>query len=158
MKFALFRKSPAWLLPASAAFYLGIFHGPAHAQSVQQPIAWNSDAFAHQIVAGLWPDEAVIEAAVLDLDADGVGEIVVRFTDRCVPAEVEGSPPNCAYGLIWHDGVNWIQVEQAPAREVALYVGPDGPALAFDGLAVKLFKGATQVVPDFAFPADGGVP
>lgn len=158
MKFAPLRKSSSLGLPISLALYLGFFSGPALAQSSQEPIAWNADAFAHQIVSGLWPDEKLIEAAVVDLDADGIGEILVRFTDRCVAPEIENSPPNCAYGLIRHDGLNWIQIEQAPARDVSLYRSPDGAVLSFDGLGVKLIDGATVAVPDFIYPSAGETP
>lgn len=151
MKFAVLRKSLAYGFP-TFGFALAISAVSAAGASYQEALPWNADAFAHKIVSGLWPAERQVETAVLDLDGDGIGEILVRFSDRCVPPEVENSPPYCAYGLIWHDGVNWKQIEEAPARDVSLYRSQEFSLLAFDGLGVRLVGGATQVVPDFVYP------
>jgi hypothetical protein len=150
-----FRNPLARFAPILGVVSLGFFTAPVAAASSQQEIVWNAEPGALAIVANLWPDEAVMDAAVLDLDRDGVGEILIRFRDRCVPPQFEQDTYNCAYGLVRHDGLEWRQIEQAPARDVSLFVDDAGrQALAFDGIAVVLVDGVTKVVPDFPFPTD----
>jgi len=159
MKIAVFRKRREGAFPVRVGFYLWFLSAllagtsPALAASVQVPLGWNADPAATSIVAGLWPAEKVLETAVVDLDRDGVGEILIRFTDRCVAPQIENDLPNCAYGIVRHDGSAWVAIEQAPARDVVMYRSDDGiDALAFDGLAVTIVDGQTKVLPDFIFP------
>lgn len=66
---------------------------------------------------------AQVETAVVDLDQDGVGEIVARFvhTGSCTP-----DMKVCRTAIIRHDGSTWRVVFDHPVAQIEAMTGPNG--------------------------------
>lgn len=105
----------------------------------------SSDAVA--AMARLFPNHSTA-VAPLDLDQDGTAELVVRFTEQCLPETTEDSNPTCAHAVMAWNGEDFQTVLSRYASRVfevrnaegEVGIAFDGLAFAAEGLAVSLLS------------------
>ncbi len=161
---AVFRAKPLAVLAAAAllaaAFLLA---APLHAQESGREPAFASLIKAQglpeavqEALESVWPDE-FIEARAVDLNGDGVGEIVARRGDHCAPIG-GGLGAACLFGVLAFDGGGWKEILSVTAwRSLLLVSGGRAVGLRLDGVDWTMPAGSLKLVPDGRRPVFGSL-
>lgn len=101
---------------------------------------------AQAVASAAFPRQAV-EAATLDLDLDGTGEILVRLSEQCTPDTMEEELPQCAHVLLRWNGADWTQAFARFASRVHEVRDAQGrPGISFDGTAFGISSGRVELM------------
>lgn len=89
-------------------------------------------------VARLYPNLSTA-VALSDLDGDGIGEMIVRFAEQCIPDTIDNDRPTCAHAVLGWNGDDWQVLLSRYASSVFEVRSAKGDVgFAFDGVAFSV--------------------